>query len=122
MKEGGASFDHLHKQLVAIDERGAANEMEIRVVRANPNIYNDEAVNFAAQRNLVFAENDHAIAFAGFGHRYPTVEVYSKSEHCEPWDHTPEELRGMSDMIHAIHAATGTAIPSNEEWLSLIHI
>ena len=79
LKPAGASFDHLHKQLVAIDERGVSNDMEIRLVRANPNIYNEEAVNYAAYRNLVFAENDHSIAFACFGHRCLLLEVYSKS-------------------------------------------
>src|SRR5512144_2651783 len=61
LKQAGASFDHLHKQLVAIDSRGAANEAEIRLARTNPNIYNEAAVNYAGYRNLVFAENDHAI-------------------------------------------------------------
>ncbi len=112
----GASFDHLHKQLVAIDERGVQNEIETRLARANPNIYNEAAVNFAGYRNLVFAENDHAIAFAGFGHRFPTLEVFSKSERTQPWNHSAEELRGMSDIIHACHAAMGPDIPCNEEW------
>lgn len=112
----GASFDHLHKQLVAIDERGAYNEMEIRLARANPNLYNEVAVNFACYRNLVFAENDYAIAFAGFGHRFPTLAVYSKSERSQPWNHAADELRGMSDLVHACHAAMGAAIPCNEEW------
>ena len=112
----GASFDHLHKQLVAIDERGASNEMEIRLARANPNLYNEVAVNFACYRNLVFAENDHAIAFAGFGHRFPTLTIYSKSERSQPWNHSADELRGMSDLMHACHAAMGPAIPCNEEW------
>ncbi|TVR99657.1 MAG: DUF4921 family protein [Rhodospirillales bacterium] len=116
LKPAGASFDHLHKQLVAIDERGVQNELEVRHARANPNIYNEAAVNFAAYRNLVFAENDHAIAFAGFGHRFPCLEVYSKSERSEPWNHTPDALRGMSDLIHACHAATGATVPCNEEW------
>ena len=112
----GASFDHLHKQLVAIDERGAYNEAEIRLARANPNIYNEVAVNFAGYRNLVFAENAHAIAFAGFGHRFPTLEIYSKSARSQPWNHSAEELRAMSDLIHACHAAMGAGIPCNEEW------
>lgn len=116
LKPAGASFDHLHKQLVAIDERGVSNDMEIRLVRSNPNIYNEEAVNFAAHRNLVFAENDYAIAFAGFGHRFPALEIYSKSERSQPWNHTAEELRGMSDLVHACHAAMGPGIPCNEEW------
>ena len=116
LKPAGASFDHLHKQLVAIDERGVQNEMELERVRANPNIYNEAAVNFAAYRNLVVAENDHAIAYAGFGHRFPTLEVFSKSERSQPWNHSPEELRGVSDLVHACHAATGSDIPCNEEW------
>ncbi|HYN76203.1 MAG TPA: DUF4921 family protein, partial [Lamprocystis sp. (in: g-proteobacteria)] len=84
LKQAGASFDHLHKQLVAIDERGVHNDLALQRVRENPNIYNEAAVNFAAYRNLVVAENDHAIAFAGFGHRFPTMEVFSKSERSQP--------------------------------------
>lgn len=116
LRPAGASFDHLHKQLVAIDERGVQNEVETRLARSNPNVYNEAAVNFACYRNLVFAENDHAIAFAGYGHRVPTLEVFSKSERSQPWNHSAEELRGMSDIIHACHAAMGPDIPCNEEW------
>jgi galactose-1-phosphate uridylyltransferase len=116
LKPAGASFDHLHKQLVAIDERGVQTERAIARLRTNPNVFNDDAVNYASYKNLILAENDHAIAFAGFGHRYPSVEIYSKSENPDPWEQTPEELRGVSDIIHAMHAATGVDIPSNEEW------
>jgi len=116
LNAAGASFDHLHKQLVAIDDRGQQIDQELQLVRANPNIFNDAAVNFAGYRNLVFAENEHAIAFAGFGHRFPTLSIFSKSTRSEPWNHAPEELRGMSDIIHACHAAMGPDIPCNEEW------
>ena len=116
LRPAGASFDHLHKQLAAIDERGVQHELAQQRLRENPNIFNDDAANYAAYKNLLLAENDHALAFAGFGHRYPTIEIYSKSEAAYPWDHTAEELRDMSDMIHAMHAATGPAIPTNEEW------
>lgn len=116
LKPAGASFDHLHKQLVAIDERGVQNEATLAKLRANPNLFNEVATNYAAQRNLVIAENDHAMAFAGFGHRYPTIEIYSRSEQSFPWEHTPVQRRGMSDMIHAMHAATGADVPTNEEW------
>jgi len=116
LRPAGASVDHLHKQLVAIDERGTQQDRAIQRVRANPNVFNEDAVNYASYQNLVIAENEYAVAFAGFGHLYPTIEIYSKSEHCEPWDHEPEEVGGMSDMIHAMHAATGVDIPCNEEW------
>lgn len=113
----GASFEHLHKQLVAIDEHGLQNETEIAQVRANPNMYNEWAVDYAARHNLVFAENDYAIAFAGFGHRWPTLEVFSKSATTEPWLMTDEERAGVSDLVHACHVAAGPHVPCNEEWL-----
>jgi galactose-1-phosphate uridylyltransferase len=116
LRPAGASFDHLHKQLVGVDEWGSSMERQIRMAREDPNVFNEYGANFAARHNLVFAENDHAIAFAGFGHRFPTIEVYSKSNHPRPHQHTDEELRGVSDLVHACQAATGTEISSNLEW------
>lgn len=116
LRPAGASFDHLHKQLVAIDDRGVQTEREYAKVRENPNIYNELAVAYAAERGLVLAENAHAIAYAGFGHRYPTLEVYSKSPARNPWDHTTQELGAVSDLVHACHAATGVQVATNEEW------
>ncbi|WP_156192656.1 DUF4921 family protein [Corynebacterium kalinowskii] len=116
LKPAGASFDHLHKQLVAIDERGVHAEEEIARLRANPNMYNEWAVDYANYHNLIIAENDYAVAFAGFGHRYPTLEIYSKSATPEPWLQTDDEIGGMSDLMHACHAATGPDVPCNEEW------
>ncbi len=116
LKPAGASFDHLHKQLVAIDDRGVQAQLELQRLRTNPNMYNELAVDYAGYHNLVLAENAYAIAFAGFGHRYPSLEIYSKSPQCRPWEHTAAEIRGVSDMAHACHAATGPGVPCNEEW------
>ncbi|MDR0365695.1 MAG: DUF4921 family protein [Bifidobacteriaceae bacterium] len=116
LKPAGASLDHLHKQLVAIDEHGAQFELAVDALRTNPEVFNERAVNYAAYKNLVIAENDWAVAFAGFGHRYPTVEIFSKSEAPDPWNHTAQELGGLADLLHAMHAATGPAVPTNEEW------
>lgn len=116
LKPAGASFDHLHKQIVAIDEHGESNAAAMTRAIGRPNLFNEVAANYAIQNNLVIAENDYAIAFAGFGHRYPSIEIYSKSEANEPWEHTNEELTGFSDLLHAMHAATGADVPTNEEW------
>lgn len=116
LANAGASFDHLHKQLVAIDEWGVAIERELDRYRANKNVYNEKGANFHSYHNLVFAENDFAIAFAEIGRRYPTIAIYSKSEHAMPQHHTHEEVRGISDIVHACHAAMGSQIPCNEEW------
>ncbi|CEG94219.1 DUF4921 family protein [Propionibacterium freudenreichii] len=116
LRPAGASFDHLHKQLVAIDQHGTQAAGEVERLRSNPNIYNDLLLGTAVQHNLVIAENDSAIVFAGFGHRYPTLEIYSKSATCEPWNQSDKELDDMSALVHACHAATGMDVPSNEEW------
>ena len=116
LNQAGASFDHLHKQLVAIDGISASNAAEFQMARENPNMYNDFAVNYAGYQNLIFAENDYAVAFADFGHRYPSLAIFSKAEKNQPWNLTPEQVRGMSDIVHACHASMGSDIPCNEEW------
>ena len=116
LSPAGASFEHLHKQLVAIDERGVNAETETAKLRQNVNLYNDWGVNHAFYHNLVIAENEHAILTAGVGHRYPTMTVYSKSRASEPWQHTADEVRDVSDLLHAAHAATGGQVATNEEW------
>ncbi|MDR1394492.1 MAG: DUF4921 family protein [Bifidobacteriaceae bacterium] len=118
LRPAGASLDHLHKQLAGIDTHGAQYELALDALRANPEVFNERAANYAAYNNLMIAENSFALAFAGFGHRFPTVEVFSKSKAPDPWHHSREELAGMSDLVHAIHAAIGPDVPANEEWHS----
>lgn len=116
LRPAGASFDHLHKQLVGLDEWGASITRQVRMLQENPNAFNEYASNFAAMFNLVIAENDYALAFAGIGHRFPTIEIFSKSINARPGEHTEEELRGVSDLVNACHAAMGPEISCNEEW------
>jgi galactose-1-phosphate uridylyltransferase len=116
LRPAGASFDHLHKQMVALDEWGASIENQIRMLRQDPNVFNQYGANFAAHHNLVFAENDHAIAFAGIGHRSPTIEIYSRAVAGRPYEHSDDEIRGISNLVHAVHAAMGSRISCNEEW------
>jgi len=116
LKEAGASFDHMHKQLCSLDEWGVSMEAELNLAYRNPNMYNEYAANYAAYNNNVLCENDYAMAFVDLGHRHPTIAIYSKSVHCRPFSHSEEELRGFSDVVHAVHAATGTHISCNEEW------
>jgi galactose-1-phosphate uridylyltransferase len=116
LKPAGASFDHLHKQLVAIDEWGVSIEREMALLRKNPNIYNEMGANLAAYFNLVVAENDHAIAFSDIGHRFPTICIFSKSTEIYPYELSEKELKGFSDIVHAVHAALTSLIATNEEW------
>jgi galactose-1-phosphate uridylyltransferase len=116
LRAAGASFDHLHKQLVALDEWGSSITNQIKMLREDPNVFNEFGANFAAHHNLVFAENDQALAFIGIGHRSPTIEIYSRSRAGRPNEHSDEEIRGVSNLVHACHAAMGSQISCNEEW------
>ncbi len=116
LRPAGASFDHLHKQIVGLDEWGNSMLLQIQMLRDDPNIFNELGANFSAQYNLVFAENDFAVASVGIGHRYPTIEIYSKSQASRPFEHSDAELRGVSNLVHACHAAIGGQISCNEEW------
>ncbi len=116
LRPAGASFDHLHKQLVGLDEWGVHMERETAELEKNPNLYNDFSINFALYHSLFVAENGHAIAVAEIGHRFPTIAVYSKSEKGRPFEQTPEEIRGMSDILHAIHKVITSQTTCNEEW------
>lgn len=116
LRPAGASFDHLHKQICGLDEWGSSISEQIQMVRQEPNVFNELGVNLAAQYNLVFGENDTAVAFIGIGHRFPTIEIYSKSFFSRPHEHSDEEIRGMSNLVHACHAALGSKLSCNEEW------
>ncbi|WP_082767613.1 DUF4921 family protein [Dietzia cinnamea] len=115
----GASFAHLHKQLVAIDEVPAKTSREMAALAREPNLYNTAGIDHAAAEGLVLAANEHAVAVVGVGHRHPALVVYSRSAAGRPWEHSAAELRGVSDLLHACHAATGPLVPSNEEWHTL---
>jgi galactose-1-phosphate uridylyltransferase len=119
LRAAGASFDHLHKQLVGLDDWGNALKAQSAAVRGNPNVFNEAVANFASYNNLVVAENEYALAFVEIGHLHPTLSVYSKSQRLRPWEHLPEEIRGISNMVHACHAALGSGVSSNEEWYYL---
>lgn len=112
----GASFAHLHKQLVAIDETPVQTARELAILARDPHLYNTRGIDHAADEGLVLAANDHALAVVGVGHRYPSLVIYSRSQATTPWEHSEQERRAVSDLLHACHAATGPQVPVNEEW------
>lgn len=116
LRPAGASFEHLHKQLVAIDEHGPQVDHELRLLAADRGLYQHAIADLAVEHGLVVAANEHAVAFAGIGHRHPAFEVYSRSAAHLPHEHSATELRAMSDLVHALHAATEVHVPTNEEW------
>lgn len=116
LRPAGASFEHLHKQLVAIDESGPQVDRELRMLASDRRLYQHEIADLAVAERLVVAANDGAVAFAGIGHRYPAFEVFSTSAANLPQEHSDAGIRAVSDLVHALHAATGVHVPTNEEW------
>ncbi|MBN9213450.1 MAG: DUF4921 domain-containing protein [Microbacterium sp. SCN 70-200] len=116
LRPAGASFEHLHKQLVAVDEHGPQVDHELRLLSHDHDLYQRELADLAVSERLLVAATDGAVAFAGIGHRYPAFEVFSTSEANLPQEHSPEGIRAVSDLLHALHAATGPLVPTNEEW------
>lgn len=114
LRPAGASFEHLHKQLVAVDEHGPQVDHELRLLSHDH--YQRELVDLAVTEGLLVAATDGAVAFAGVGHRYPAFEVFSTSSANRPQEHSPDGIRAVSDLLHALHAATGPLVPTNEEW------
>ena len=114
LRPAGASFDHLHKQLVAIDDMSVQTEAELERLRAQPDIY-DQIFTVAATRKLLIAQNEHAVALAGFGHRFPGIAIWPLHSPRNPWEVSDEAMAGISDILHAAHAATGADVPANEE-------
>lgn len=116
LRPAGASFEHLHKQVVAIDEFGGNVEGAAAAVEQDPEVFNRLGLDVALANGLVLAENDRAVAWAGFGHRYPTIEIVSLSEHRDLWRMDATDVDAMSDLLHAVHAAGGPTLSCNEEW------
>ncbi len=116
LRPAGASFEHLHKQLVAIDEVGPQVERELRLLAEDRGLYQHAIADLAVSERLIVAATEGAVAVAGVGHRFPALEVYSTSTAQLPQEHSDAEVRAVSDLVHALHAATGVAVPTNEEW------
>lgn len=116
LRPAGASFDHLHKQLVAIDEPAPQLSHELDLLARDRELYQHAIADLAVEENLIVAACDGAVAFAGVGHRYPAFEVYATGPANLPQDHSPESIRAVSDLVHALHAASGVHVPTNEEW------
>ncbi|GMA30735.1 DUF4921 family protein [Litorihabitans aurantiacus] len=116
LRAAGATFDHLHKQLVGIDAHGPQTQREIAMLREEPDLYNRAVIDLVRADQLVIASNDGAVAVAGVGHRHPSIEIYSTAPVQLPWEHDAAQRRAVSDLLHAMHAATGPQVATNEEW------
>ncbi|MGL4563247.1 MAG: DUF4921 family protein [Brevinema sp.] len=116
MHPAGASFDHWHKQILALDFWGDPLERECGYFTSNPNIYEEFAIGTAIKYDLFIAENNHAVAYVEVGSKTGTITICSKSSHLRPFEHTKEEIDSMSDLSHAIISCIGDLTPYNEEW------
>lgn len=114
-KPAGASFDHLHKQLVGTDRVGPALLRQVRRAAKGRRPYRS-FLQAAIQEGLVVARNAHAVVVADPGRPHPAVRIFSLCDAPAPHAMPPEALAGLSDAVHACHAAWERTVPSNEVW------
>jgi len=115
-RDAGASFEHLHRQIIGVDRIGHQIQNGTRLAARDHKIYQNYIKYVAFDLGFVLCENEHAIALVDVGHTFSSIAVYSKSAQTLPWRKSQEELQSMSDIIHAIHAAFGAEESLNEEW------
>jgi galactose-1-phosphate uridylyltransferase len=115
LKPGGASFDHLHKQLVGCDDSGPIIGKILAQCAREKGAFK-AYIEALIREDLVIASNDHGLAAADTGQPYPAAVVIAFSRAARPQDLDATELAGLSELIHACHAAWASAIPANEEW------
>ncbi len=116
LRDAGASFEHLHRQIIGMDRYGDEIERGLELATTTTRIFDDYAIHLAHEQELVICDNRYAVALADIGRPFPAVVVFSKSKNLRPDEHTAEEIRGVSDIVHAVHAAFGREKPLNEEW------
>ncbi len=115
LKPAGASFDHLHKQLVGMDETGPLLRRKLDICSKSNEAFK-LFFSAALKEGLAIAANRHAAAFADTGQPYPAVIIVSFSRANTLGRMEPEEVRAFSDLLHACHAAWDQGVPANEEW------
>lgn len=115
-RDAGASFEHLHRQIIGVDRISPETKRGNDMAFANPRVYEDYAAFLAYEQNLIICDNPFAMAAVDIGRPYPAVIIFSKTKSFYPFEHSPEQVRGMSDIVHAVHAAFGADNAVNEEW------
>ena len=116
LRDAGASFEHLHRQILGIDRDSEEIVRGAELAATTPQVYEDYVAYLGDDCNYVICDNACAVAVADIGRPYPTIAIYSKSKSLRPHEHSPKEVRGFSDVVHAIHAALGPEKSLNEEW------
>lgn len=116
LRDAGASFEHLHRQILGADFGSEEIVRGGNLAKTEPQVYEDYARYLAFENNFILCENEHAVAFADVGRPFPTIAVFSRCAGLTPAEHKKEEVRGISDIVHAVHAALGTNKSVNEEW------
>jgi galactose-1-phosphate uridylyltransferase len=115
LKPAGASFDHLHKQLVGSDTPGPLVQKKLELLNEGLRPLR-QLLDMTAAEGLWIASNDHAIALADTGQPHPAVLILSLGRPASLNELSADALRGLSDLIHACHAAWDHSLPANEEW------
>jgi galactose-1-phosphate uridylyltransferase len=114
LRMAGASFDHLHKQIVGVDFIGKTLDLYLRKYREDRNALSRQ-INAAKKEKRLVAENETGVIFADGGRMYPSITLSVKRASADIFK-AEKELCDMARLAHGAHAVLGTDMPCNEEW------
>lgn len=116
LRDAGASFEHLHRQVLGFDRFGNTIENCMSLAKENPIIFQDYVDYIAGDQRLVLAQNQGTISFVDVGHPFSTISIFAQNNGIDPLAVLSESHRHMSDMVHAVHSCFAPQDAVNEEW------
>lgn len=114
-RDAGATFAHLHRQVIGLDRWGETVQRCVDEVKRNAHCFSEHLDMLSGRLRLAVCENDEAVAVVDIGQPFSTIAVFCRRNGA-PHKLEAAQTRGVSDLVHAIHAALGAQEPCNEEW------
>jgi galactose-1-phosphate uridylyltransferase len=114
LRMAGASFDHLHKQIVGVDFTGKPLDLYLRKYREDRSALSRQ-ISAARREGRLIAESEAGVIFADGGRMYPSITLSVKHASADIFQ-AEGELCGMAKLLHGVHAVLGPDMPCNEEW------
>lgn len=114
LRMAGASFDHLHKQIVGVDFTGKPLDLYLRKYREDRSALSRQISAAGKERRLI-AENETGVIFADGGRMYPSITLSVRRASADIFN-SGKELCDMARLLHGVHAVLGPDMPCNEEW------
>ncbi len=116
LNESGASLEHLHKQLVGVDEYGPIIEKIVDGEKREKGYVASRISSIVGENKLIIAQKGKSILFADIGYHFPTITLCFTGNECLPWEIKEADWKDISELISLCYKIFGPSVSFNEEW------